>query len=630
VRIDLKKFLFVGTSSAKSHFLKEAQKLGIIEFIQEKKADVISSKTKRLIDAIKTLHHFPPQNLMTDVPIEKGDSIVNDIHNTYQTFTDLQKSRSELEIQKRELAPFGHFDHDKLERIQQKSGLIFQFFALSISAKPPPELILVARGEELDSYVWIGQKPLHLPDAVEISTLKSIDQIHQEIKANDEERIRCEKHLEKLTSYRDFLLDLLIESLNLDSYSKALVAGSPAAEGKAFSVIGWVPHNKIEELAKLAQASNIFSEEVAIKKGETPPTYLENKNWSKVGEDLVDIYDTPSSADKDPSMWVLAFFALFFSMIISDAGYGLIFLVIALFIRWKKPNLQGMKKRVLNLFTLLSVGCILWGTLVNGYFGIPIHIDHPLRQVSLIHYLAEKKADYHLKHKDTVYKELEQKYPQIKDATTGREMIESAKSNLKFPILDSFADSILLELALFVGVIHLLLSMSRYALRNWALIGWVIFLAGGYLYVPYKFDYTSILYFWFGWDKEITGILGKEMMIVGSILVLMLAIIQHGLKGLLELMTVIQILADTLSYLRLYALALAGGILSVTIYEMAQKLPIFISVFVILIGHLVNMGLGIMGGVIHGLRLNFLEWYHYSFEGGGKPFRPLKELKKER
>ncbi len=60
--------------------------------------------------------------------------------------------------------------------------------------------------------------------------------------------------------------------------------------------------------------------------------------------------------------------------------------------------------------------------------------------------------------------------------------------------------------------------------------------------------------------------------------------------------------------------------------EVANALPFLIAVVLIVLGHIVNMVMAVASGVIHGLRLNFLEWYHYSFEGGGRPFRPLKLL----
>jgi V/A-type H+-transporting ATPase subunit I len=92
-------------------------------------------------------------------------------------------------------------------------------------------------------------------------------------------------------------------------------------------------------------------------------------------------------------------------------------------------------------------------------------------------------------------------------------------------------------------------------------------------------------------------------------------------------MNMVQIFGDVLSYIRLYALALAGMMVASTFNNLGISVGIIGGIFIILFGHLTNVSLSIMGGVIHGLRLNFLEWYHYSFEGGGRLFNPLR-LKK--
>ena len=88
----------------------------------------------------------------------------------------------------------------------------------------------------------------------------------------------------------------------------------------------------------------------------------------------------------------------------------------------------------------------------------------------------------------------------------------------------------------------------------------------------------------------------------------------------------IQIFADILSYLRLYALGLAGALVNSDHQRSCRFSSFCLRRFnCTALGHCVNIVLGIMGGVIHGLRLNFLEWYHYCFEGGGKMFNPLKK-----
>jgi len=108
-----------------------------------------------------------------------------------------------------------------------------------------------------------------------------------------------------------------------------------------------------------------------------------------------------------------------------------------------------------------------------------------------------------------------------------------------------------------------------------------------------------------------------------------LSIIRHGWTGIFEVMILIQVFADTLSYLRLYALGLAGAIVASTINEIASSIPLILGVLLILVSHMINIVLSTMSGIIHGLRLNFLEWYHYSFEGGGRKFQPLRLLKRE-
>ncbi len=86
---------------------------------------------------------------------------------------------------------------------------------------------------------------------------------------------------------------------------------------------------------KLADELNIHVEPIAAEEKDRIPTYLENEGVARLGEDLVHIYDTPSRTDRDPSRWVFFAFAVFFSMIIADAGYGLILLGLSLFLMYK-------------------------------------------------------------------------------------------------------------------------------------------------------------------------------------------------------------------------------------------------------------------------------------------------------
>ncbi|MBM3193831.1 MAG: V-type ATP synthase subunit I, partial [Chlamydiae bacterium] len=106
--------------------------------------------------------------------------------------------------------------------------------------------------------------------------------------------------------------------------------------------------------------------------------------------------------------------------------------------------------------------------------------------------------------------------------------------------------------------------------------------------------------------------------------------IQERLAGLAIVFKLIEVFADVLSYLRLYALGLAGMVMASTFNEMGAMVGGgIIGALVIFFGHTINITLTVMAGVLHGLRLNFLEWYHHCFEGGGRKFRPLRVFIKE-
>lgn len=404
-------------------------------------------------------------------------------------------------------------------------------------------------------------------------------------------------------------------------------------EGTLFAIEGWVPVNKISQVHTFIEDMYVHAEEIALDSTDVVPTYLENHGFERVGEDLVNIYDTPSSTDKDPSMWVLGSFALFFAFIVSDAGYGMVYLALALFFRYKFPNAKGAGKRFLDLFTVLSIACIIWGVLVTSFFGIQIAPNNPLRKVSLLHWLAEKKAIYHYEHQDETYKEWVTKYPdiaKIKDPADIMSFTPHEEAGVDpHPILTRLSDNVLFELALFIGIVHVILSLLRYIKRNWQGAGWIAFLIGSYLYFASYLGAPSILNYVGGVDLVKGGEFGLELMIGGIIFAVVGSIIKHGITGIFEIMNVIQVFADILSYLRLYALGLAGAIVSGTIAEVGGALPLAFAIVIMVLAHFVNLILCTMSGVIHGLRLNFIEWYHYSFEGGGKQFRPLKLLKIE-
>lgn len=634
MRIDVKKFLFVGLEDDKGLFFSKAQEAGITHFISQNGPTPKEMPTciAQMTQALKILRGLTPlpQEEPADSNVAHGMAL-----RIIKLKEKIEKNQQDLRVNDLEMArvaAFGDFSFENLHEIEKTSNRVIQFFyakqGFAEENEIPDEVIYVGSDFGLDYFVSITKEPKKYDGMTEMHFTQTHGTLKQKKKTIENEIHATEHELRGYAKYNRYLQKALIEDLNLYHLNEAKAGVKNELGNGIFAIEGWVPVNKIDEMKNSVQNLHVYAEEVAINPEDSIPTYLENTGYNRVGEDLVHIYDTPSHTDKDPSLWVLLWFAFFFSMIVGDAGYGLIFLLTALYIRYRNKTFTTFGHRMWKLFMLLAAGCITWGILMNSFFGIQIGMDNPIRKVSLMNYLVEKKAEYHFRYHDEVEKKWVQEIPKLKDAKNYKEFLSGATKEEKGEVVNAmynqFSDKILMELALLVGTIHIIVSLLRYVKRNWAAVGWVVFLIGGYLYAPYYLGATSIVDVLFDIRPEITGKEGIYLIYLGIGLAFLLSFIQNKIFGLLEVMNLIQIFGDILSYLRLYALALAGAMVAAVINEFSAKTNIVFGILLFVIGHLVNIALAVMGGVIHGLRLNFLEWYHYSFEGGGKKFDPLR------
>ncbi|MDB6081954.1 MAG: atpI [Chlamydiia bacterium] len=630
MRVDVKKFLFIVPKGDQSLFFSEAQKIGIVEFINPhgKRQLPLTPEAEDYLQAIKTLRGYAQeeQKIKKDLPLAK--SVAKEILNTKkvieQTEDEIKKVEQEIEL----IAPFGNFSLEEIALIEKSANRKVHFYCAKSNKnfeRYDENLVLIATQDGLDYFIAITAYPIKYPDLLEIRITEPLSYLKEKEKTLKSLVIAKKNLLQQLTHYNWLMHYAFVQELNRASYDFANSSINMQLDNTLFVIEGWVPINKKVELQALCSTLNIYSEEVLIEHPENIPTYLENQGLPRVGEDIVHIFDTPSCTDKDPSVWVLSAFAFFFAMIVGDAGYGLIFLLSALILKYKIKNLKGVGKRFLTLMTILGVTTICWGLLMSSFFSISLAPDNPIRAHSLINWLVEKKADYHLAKKDETYQFWTTKIPALKKCTTGKEFItEGNKAPVMEHPADKFTSIIMLELAIFVGAVHVIIGLLRYLGKNPIGAGWIAFIIGGYLFIPQMLHATSLIHFAFDIDPVTGSAFGFQLLCGGVAFAIIAAIFRNGLLGIFEIMTSIQILADILSYLRIYALGLAGSIVSTTINDMASKLPLFIAIIIIIFAHTLNIALSIMGGVIHGLRLNFLEWYHYSFEGGGKKFKPLQ------
>lgn len=632
--VDLHKYLIFGPEKEMDRFFEMAQGAGFMEFIglSHKKALEMPDGCKVILSAIKIARAHTAEG---NEPYRPKLSAVQLSEKIVQLNIDHERKQEEKRILKAEIAriaPFGDFSREELSLFEKEGKRTVQFFILkSELAKGrtfPPEVIYLGTEYDLAYFMAINKERMQYPKMVEVFIERPVGELKQRLKEVDKEIELTEKQIHDSARALPYLQKALVDDLN--EYHLHLAKHDVAKPiSDTFAIEAWVPETKVKALFSLLSNLQIVAEEVSIDPDDKMPTCMENHGNSKIGEDLVQVYDTPSPTDQDPSLWILIFFTFFFAIIIADAGYGLIYLLTALYFKWKLKDPSPTTRRFLKLAVIISSACIVWGVFTASFFGIHIGPENPLRKISILHYMAVKKADYHIRVKDETYDEYVKLYPAVGEASTGQEfLMKGTRENdgeIQHTVMEDFYDTALLEFSLFIGTIHLLLSFVRYLGRNWTGFGWILFLVGGYLFFPKFVEATSLVQY-LGWfSKENAYFYGKQMLFAGLALVFILALIQKRKIGaaLHELTNSVQVFADVLSYLRLYALALAGIVMAETFNSLGAAVGIF-GVFIIIAGHAINLSLAIMSGTIHGLRLNFLEWYHYSFEGGGRTFNPLR------
>ena len=364
-----------------------------------------------------------------------------------------------------------------------------------------------------------------------------------------------------------------------------------------YIIKGWVLEKNEDELKSLVTAvSNdhiIYSSEVPSVNPDNPPVHLETPGWTKTFRTLLELFATPKYNEIDPVIFMGIFFVLFFGIMLGDAGYGLMILVLSLFGYTKFSKYSETIKNWSFLGIWLGLVTIIVGFLTNSFFGdlIPRFFFNDPNQ-------------------------------QLYSLTIGG--IHLPVESLRDPLT-------ILVIALIFGLIHL----------NFGII-----LA---IYQTYKNkDYKSLITEHFSWIPiQIGGglLIGSFLLhlrdlgtiefyvaLILFIIGIILKLIHSGPLGLFDITGYI---GDWLSYARLLALGLATTGMAVAFNIVAQIIPDMIPVIgivftpiILIIAHAANLGLQTLGAGVHSLRLQYVEFFNRFYHGGGKIFQPFSIKRK--
>ena len=358
---------------------------------------------------------------------------------------------------------------------------------------------------------------------------------------------------------------------------------------ETFLMAGWIKRNHLENLKKSLERKfpEIDISPIKPEKGERPPVELENRRLVRPFEMVTNLYGLPHSRELDPTPFLAPFFFLFFGLCVSDAGYGLILLAL---------TLLGMKKMKVGgeLFRLLALGGVatfICGALMGGWFGIDVakvpSAPRFLKSVVLFNPLEQPMTFFKLA--------LALGFGQICFGTVIK-LIKDVREK-------KWSDALFSEgswLLIFAGILVLVLGEGLIGPGAKTLGKWLV-ISGSLSRVILRGLFR---------ERKLAGI--------GLGLILLL----DGLKNLL---------GNVLSYSRLMALGMATGVIAMTVNLVAglarDTIPLFgwLAMIMVLIGgHIFNIAINTLGSFVHTTRLQFVEFFPYFFEGGGKAFEPFR------
>ena len=605
------KYSFVLLTGEKEGFLEQLQELGVVDISRSVKpidsdSSVMFHKAER---ARKTLEFLESIDYSKDTDAEaiakatvniEGDP-VDFIEECRAKLTELHAAIAHAEKQLQATLPWGEYDKKALDGLKDL-GYAIRYYA--VDAKKFDEswgelypLQVVENNGKKVWFVTVAPKgeaysfPVQEVAAPEITSAEAASDIAR-IKT---EITDCKAGLLNAKDYIPAIKEACNSDLvELDRYL-AKEAGEGAAEDMITVFTGFAPVENDAELVEAFDKMGVLYIKEDAAQEDNPPIKLRNNWFTRQFECFTEMYGMPVYSEFDPTPILAPFYLLFFAMCLGDAGYGIVLLLFGLMLNkgWLKV---GMFDGLGNIIALLGAGTMVVGTVLGTFFGIGMH-----------------------------------------DASWVPEWMKNLMIVGDVDVPGVGVLNIQMLLAMGIGIFHICVAMTVKAIcytkrfgwkENIATWGWLILIVGGVL--------TGLL--------ALGKLLSPEaikwaLIIIGAVSALAIYIfntpgrnplinVGAGLWDTYNMAT--GILGDVLSYLRLFALGLAGGMLGQAFNNLALSVkgdavmtwvPF---VLILIVGHVINILLSSLGAFVHPMRLTFMEYFkNAGYEGKGSSYNPL-------
>ena len=626
----MKKLNFLVYHREYDQFLHRLQELGVMHIqggavadnqSESVNADIaelrrVDDLLKRTEDLLATASPSPsegtaPSGSSAETPV--AEDLPSQFESLLDSAAALSLREKDLSAQIDQLTPWGDFDPAYVQEQMALAGCEMQFFTAptkafrkDIAPYYPVEAINELKGttyfvaitrttsplesgaasaadEASNETSSIPATPVTLPCAALSALRTEHDQAAADYAATTSQlRTLADAHSADLSALRDQLAQRL-------SFDYVRTTTETAADDHLMVLRGWIPADKQADISAAFADSAAWYEIADPQPGDDVPVCLKNNRFFRLFEMITELYMLPKYNELDLTPFFAPFYILFFGLCLGDSGYGLFITLMVLAVKFLKKDMgQGMRA-ALNLLLTMGISAMLCGLLSGAFFGFNLY-------------------------------------------------------DLGVPLFDSIGsvahleNSQLFNLSLILGFIQIIFGMILKAYNrtiqfgfaySLSTIGWILIILSlaASMFLP---DYAATSR-WFTYaglalafcynsperyrKNPVTGLLIN----VGS-----------GLWDAYN--TATGMLGDMLSYVRLFALGLSGGILATVFDSLATGLapdnvilgPIVV-VLIFVIGHALNMFMNVLGAFVHPMRLTFVEFFkNAGYEGGGTGYTPFK------
>ena len=606
--IEKMKMLHIVTSaSGKEEMLNDLREMGLLHLAEKQNADRgLGEQFQTLSRAVNAVSEFAD-------PKAKGAGVLSDAE-----FAEMYRGVLEA-IEKKEaltqtmgaanteidrISPWGDFSPEDVKALRDE-GFDFHFYRMGSKEfqdavnSESVRLIRLASVDKMDTVAVIGTLPPEIPATEFQLPEHSVSELKEQVEECRKGIEACNETLKAASVHGASFKDQMLKLRNEMNFSAA--SATAQSDGDFVWISGYIPEADLDRFRAAADEKNLaWAVEDVSEDDENIPTKVRYNKVSGLIKPVFDILGIqPGYREQDVSLWFFLFFTLFFAMIIGDGGYGVLILLgtVALHVKQKKIT------NVTFLLYVLSIATIIWGAVTGTWFGMESVMNIPFFKRLVIPSIAT--------------------YPEY------------------FGLTANVTQNAIMKFSFSIGAIQMALG-SILAIKkklpekdlSWvADAGWTVAIIAMYLLSLNLVIHEDIDL------KPVFAMIGAAFVLVVLFGGMAPGVsfgdgLKAGLGGAFtQFLNTISCFGNVMSYIRLFAVGMAGVAISQSFNGIAAGMhgPMMIlGVVVVLIGHALNIVMCFLSVVVHGVRLNVLEFSgQVGLEWTGIPYEPFKKLNNE-